>query len=312
MRAPRKKDYVQRAHSNPFTDKNIIIPQSPKTFDWSKHFTNNKQPDFLDLGCGYGKFLFFLAEKYKDQNVVGMEIRCKVANYVNKKIEASRYNTNKNIEVQEKGNGDELDKFVERCEFKKIVKESEKIVNEVTGIVSKTESHKEIENIKNADEVKDEIESKKDQKFCDDDKAQVTGMQAVDASISEVYEYDNIAVLHTNGMLFLQNFFEQNSLKKIFVLFPDPHFKKKKQKARIICKQMLDIFSFVLEMHGHVYVSTDVEEYFESMVECFQEHCDFVRVSDDLEAEITRQSDEALRAGVKTGKVFGAVYEKIA
>lgn len=46
--------------------------------------------------------------------------------------------------------------------------------------------------------------------------------------------YNNIAVLRANAMKFLPNFFEQGQLSKIFFCFPDPHFKARKHKARIV------------------------------------------------------------------------------
>lgn len=46
--------------------------------------------------------------------------------------------------------------------------------------------------------------------------------------------YQNASVIRANAMKFLPNFFEKGQLKKIFFLFPDPHFKARKHKARII------------------------------------------------------------------------------
>jgi tRNA (guanine-N7-)-methyltransferase len=46
--------------------------------------------------------------------------------------------------------------------------------------------------------------------------------------------YQNVAVLRTNAMKFLPNFFGKAQLKAMFFLFPDPHFKKAKHKWRIV------------------------------------------------------------------------------
>lgn len=46
--------------------------------------------------------------------------------------------------------------------------------------------------------------------------------------------YRNIAVLRANTMKFLPNFFDKSSLEKIFFCFPDPHFKQRKHKMRIV------------------------------------------------------------------------------
>jgi tRNA (guanine-N7-)-methyltransferase len=46
--------------------------------------------------------------------------------------------------------------------------------------------------------------------------------------------YKNVAVMRANSMKHMTNFFAKGQLSKLFFLFPDPHFKIKKQKARII------------------------------------------------------------------------------
>jgi tRNA (guanine-N7-)-methyltransferase len=46
--------------------------------------------------------------------------------------------------------------------------------------------------------------------------------------------YQNIAVIRTNAMKYLPNFFRKGQLTKLFILFPDPHFKKCKHKWRIL------------------------------------------------------------------------------
>ncbi|EJW02657.1 tRNA (guanine-N(7)-)-methyltransferase [Edhazardia aedis USNM 41457] len=215
LMAPRKKDYIQRAHVNPFSDRNIYIPDSPSSIDWCKYFNNPHQPKFLDLGCGYGKFLINLSKNYQNANIVGMEIRNKVAQYVIDKIKADPI-------------------------------------------------------IRNA------------------------------------------VCFHTNGMVFLQNFFEKSSLEKIFILFPDPQFKKRKKKARILCTQTLDIFYYLLCDKGRLYLSTDVEELGNYMETCVLDHKGFKKIENDvLIEEITKGTDESLRAGSKVLKCFGYVFEKI-
>lgn len=46
--------------------------------------------------------------------------------------------------------------------------------------------------------------------------------------------YQNVSIMRMNAMKFLPNFFEKGQLTKMFFLFPDPHFKQRKHKARII------------------------------------------------------------------------------
>ena len=44
----------------------------------------------------------------------------------------------------------------------------------------------------------------------------------------------NAAVLRTNAMKYLPNFFVKGQLEKIFFCFPDPHFKTKNHRRRIV------------------------------------------------------------------------------
>ncbi len=46
--------------------------------------------------------------------------------------------------------------------------------------------------------------------------------------------YNNVSVIRANSMKHMPNFFSKGQLSKIFFLFPDPHFKVRKQKARIV------------------------------------------------------------------------------
>ncbi|RMZ75952.1 hypothetical protein DV737_g5035, partial [Chaetothyriales sp. CBS 132003] len=81
------------------------------------------------------------------------------------------------------------------------------------------------------------------------------------SSASSPSPYENISALRTNTMKFLPNFFPRASLRKIFICFPDPHFKQRKHKARIVSSQLNAEYAYVLQPGvGKVYTITDVEE----------------------------------------------------
>ena len=65
--------------------------------------------------------------------------------------------------------------------------------------------------------------------------------------------YGNAAILRTNAMKYLPNYFEKGQLRKMFFLFPDPHFKKTKHKWRIINGSVLAEYAYVMEEGGVVY-----------------------------------------------------------
>ena len=207
-----KRDYRQRAHSNPFKDTDITIPPSPDSINWLEYFKNGQPPSFLDVGCGYGKFLML----ENQNNILGLEIRDKVYRYVRDRI-----------------NKDSL---------------------------------------------------------------------------------DNCAIMKTNALLFLPNICHKLSIEKIFILFPDPHFKKRKQKGRVICKQMMHIYAYILRERGRLYISTDVIALFNDMKDVIKKSGLFKEIEDpeDIYFERTlKETDEALRAGIKTGQIFACIFEKI-
>jgi tRNA (guanine-N7-)-methyltransferase len=73
-------------------------------------------------------------------------------------------------------------------------------------------------------------------------------------------EYQNVSIVRANSMKFLPNYFGKHSLSSIFFLFPDPHFKLRKHKARIISPTLLAEYAYVLRPGGIVYTITDVED----------------------------------------------------
>lgn len=117
-------------------------------------------------------------------------------------------------------------------------------------------------------------------------------------------------------MIFLPNFFSKASLQKIFVLFPDPQFKKRKRKARIVSKQMGEVYSYLLDFGGRIYISTDVQELFEYMVDSLSFVSSLFRLQqkdcelDPLYVYTYSETDESKRAAIKTGKTYSAIFEK--
>lgn len=94
--------------------------------------------------------------------------------------------------------------------------------------------------------------------------------------------YNNICVLRANAMKFLPNFFTKGQLTKMFFLFPDPHFKRKKHKARIISETLLSEYAYCLRKgEGLLYTCTDVPDLHEWMVSKLEEHPLFLRLSDE-------------------------------
>ncbi|KAI5988894.1 putative methyltransferase, partial [Pisolithus marmoratus] len=77
--------------------------------------------------------------------------------------------------------------------------------------------------------------------------------------------YQNVSVVRANAMKFLPNYFPKHSLSALFFLFPDPHFKTRKHKARIISPALLAEYAYILKPGGIVYTITDVRDLHEWM-----------------------------------------------
>ncbi|KAJ2914492.1 hypothetical protein MD484_g5922, partial [Candolleomyces efflorescens] len=79
--------------------------------------------------------------------------------------------------------------------------------------------------------------------------------------------FQNVSIVRANAMKFLPNYFTKHSLSALFFLFPDPHFKSRKHKARIISPTLLAEYAYVLRPGGIVYTITDVRDLHEWMKE---------------------------------------------
>jgi tRNA (guanine-N7-)-methyltransferase len=102
--------------------------------------------------------------------------------------------------------------------------------------------------------------------------------------------YQNISVIRTNSMKFLPNYFVKHQLSKIFLCFPDPHFKQRKHKARIVSQTLTAEYAFVVKPGGVVYTITDVQDLHEWMTGHFEKAPLFERLTADEE-----DGDECVR-----------------
>jgi tRNA (guanine-N7-)-methyltransferase len=121
--------------------------------------------------------------------------------------------------------------------------------------------------------------------------------------------YQNISALRTNTMKFLPNYFCHGQLSKIFLCFPDPHFKQRKHKARIVSAQLNAEYAYVLRGGGKVYTITDVEELHEWIVKHFEGE------EDDLESDkcvrvMREETEEGKKVTRNGGRKFVGVWRR--
>lgn len=225
---PRKRFYRQRAHSNPFSDHDLVYPPSPDKMDWTTLFPDGKPPTIADIGCGFGGLLISLAPEFPKEQILGMEIRVQVTQYVIDRIAALR-----------------------------------------------------------------------------------------SQNVGKSTTYNNISCIRGNAMKFLPNFFAKAQLKKVFFCFPDPHFKLRKHKARIISPTLLAEYAYVLQPSGIIYTITDVKDLHEWMKKHLDNHPLFQRLTEEEEASdkcveiMTNATEEGQKVTRNNGEKFIACYRRI-
>ncbi|KAI9462157.1 putative methyltransferase [Russula earlei] len=96
--------------------------------------------------------------------------------------------------------------------------------------------------------------------------------------------YQNVSIVRANAMKFLPNYFSKHSLSALFFLFPDPHFKIRKHKARIISPTLLAEYAYVLRPGGVVYTITDVKD----LAEWMKAHLSAFPLFEGVDAETLR------------------------
>jgi len=113
--------------------------------------------------------------------------------------------------------------------------------------------------------------------------------------------HHNVAVVRTNAMKFLPNYFRRGQLDKMFFCFPDPHFKRKNIRRRIINSGLLSLYAYVMRPGALLYHSTDVKELHEWMDGCCRDHPLFEVVPQEEQAEdpcvkaVMSETEEAKR-----------------
>lgn len=130
-------------------------------------------------------------------------------------------------------------------------------------------------------------------------------------------QFANIAVLRSNAMKYLPNFFHKGQLLKMFFLFPDPHFKKTKHKWRIINRSLLAEYAYILKEGGVIYTATDVEDLHQWMVEHLSAFPLFRALSaeeqegDPIVPLLVESTEEGKKVARSGQKVYIACFKRV-
>ncbi|MGH7818228.1 MAG: tRNA (guanine(46)-N(7))-methyltransferase TrmB, partial [Candidatus Binatia bacterium] len=77
----------------------------------------------------------------------------------------------------------------------------------------------------------------------------------------------NARVVAADAALVLSRFVPDESVRAVHVYFPDPWWKRRHQKRRIVTPELARALHRILERGGTLYLATDVEERFHAILE---------------------------------------------
>ncbi|WP_088891808.1 tRNA (guanosine(46)-N7)-methyltransferase TrmB [Leptolyngbya ohadii] len=101
-------------------------------------------------------------------------------------------------------------------------------------------------------------------------------------------------------------------LQRVSIQFPDPWFKKRHQKRRVVQPELVAELAEFLPVGGTVFLQSDVEEVAIEMCDRFQEHPGFVRQNQEwLKENPLSVQTERERSTLERGEpVYRAVFER--
>ncbi len=89
----RPRHHISSAYYVPFNQLKIIPPYYPiplKNIYWSEIFINAQKPQYLDVGCGKGKFLLEFALLHHNSNILGLEIKKLIVDWLKDVIKGEK------------------------------------------------------------------------------------------------------------------------------------------------------------------------------------------------------------------------------
>jgi tRNA (guanine-N7-)-methyltransferase len=121
----------------------------------------------------------------------------------------------------------------------------------------------------------------------------------------------NVAALRVNAQRHLTHLFAKGSLAKLFFLFPDPHFKAKNFRRRIVTPALASDYAYLLRPGGCLYTVTDVPDLGGWMAASLDAHPLFRRMTDaELAADpAAALLDSATEEGQKVARNAGSTWK---
>lgn len=121
------------------------------------------------------------------------------------------------------------------------------------------------------------------------------------------YEYCNATISLGNVLKNLKS----GILQMVTIQFPDPWFKKKHFKRRMVKTSLVDDIAKYLINDGKVFIQSDVKDVFDEIVAFFDESSDFEKIDGDVKENIFPIKTERENAVEEKGlPVYRAIFGK--
>lgn len=95
-------------------------------------------------------------------------------------------------------------------------------------------------------------------------------------------DISNVHVINTAAHLVLEKSLEPKCVENIFIFHPDPWFKNKHNKRRVIQNHFLMLCEEKLSLKGQLHISTDVPELWEYMIEEIKKNKKFTQIENNM------------------------------
>lgn len=205
----------------------------------------------LDIGCGFGGLLVALSPLLPDDLIVGLEIRAQVTQYVQDRIQALRAQASQAV-VRQGRRGITSASEAPACT---ISSNPQSTTATTTTNVTITTSP-----LSPPLDQSTALPPSSPPSNPPVDPRSPTPTPPTPPPTTSLSCYENISILRHNTMKFLPNLIPHGTITHIFLCFPDPHFKQRKKKQRIVSETLVAEYAYVLREGGTVWCVTDVEE----------------------------------------------------
>ncbi|GAA5854735.1 hypothetical protein JCM5353_004603 [Sporobolomyces roseus] len=277
---PRKRFYRQRAHANPLSIHHLEYPSSPAQMDWSTHFPSFHSPPPLE---GMGSI------NVKGKKVEFADVGCGFGGLSISLAPLFPKTLMLGLEI--------------RVQVTQYVSDKIRALRLNPGSVDPD----------NVADVEAAVAERK-QEILEgrEEEGELSRVRGVKKELmpENGYAYGNVSVLRANAMKFLPNFFDKHQLSKIFFLFPDPHFKQRKHKARIISPTLLAEYAYVLRPGGLLYTITDVPDLHTWMTSHLAAFPLFKRLTEEEIDNLGLESNEGVEGLPEGGSELGRERER--